>query len=549
MFSPPKRRSDHKHHVQPAKGRSDRISLKSAMKSILRVLAFLYFFNQAALAQNVATGMVYHDSNKNGVMDKSELPLAGICVSNGREVVKTGKDGKWQLPSGDDTGFFVIKPTGYMTPVTTDQIPQHYYMHKPAGSPTLNVAGLAPTGPLPKTIHFGLWAQKEEKVFKALVFGDTQARGLKEVNYVTHDVVEDCIGTDAVLGISLGDIVADDPALFKEINESISKIGIPWYNVFGNHDYNRGATDDHYSDETYERFYGPSTYAFEYGQVAFISLKNVYFDAAGKYKSHFTDQQLAFVKNYLSLVPDNKLVVLVMHAPIVTCDNRKAMFEILEKRPHTLSVAGHTHTMAHVFADEKLSWNGPKPHHHFINATVCGSWWCGIKDENGIPHATMNDGGPNGHSVITFSGNTYSIQFKPARRPEGYQMNIYLPDDISKAELDTTSLLVNVFAGSSRSRIEMSINGQSSWMPLEYSPMRDPGVAAMQIYNPFLEAKVNGTVLDTVFGWEMDNPTLSRHIWKGRLPKNLPPGTHRLTIRSTDMFGQIATGNRIFRVR
>lgn len=519
------------------------------MKTASLILTVLLFVQHTSHAQNIASGTVFIDSNKNGLMDKVEKPLPGVCISNGQEVVKTGNDGKWKLPYGDDTGFFVIKPAGYMTPVTADQIPQHYYMHKPNGSPALEVAGVAPTGPLPKAINFGLWPQREEKNFKALIFGDTQARGLKEVNYVTHDVVEECIGTEAVLGISLGDIVADDPNLFKEINESISKIGIPWYNVFGNHDFNRGATDDHFTDETYERFYGPSTYAFEYGQVAFISLKNVYFDAAGKYKSHFTEQQLTFVKNYLSLVPESKLVVLVMHAPIVTCDNRRAMFEILEKRPHTLSVAGHTHTMAHVFADEKLGWNGPKPHHHFINATVCGSWWCGIKDETGIPHATMNDGGPNGYSVISFDGNSYSIQFKPARRPADYQMNIYLPDDISQAGLDTTSILVNVFAGSSRSKIEMSLNGQPFSAALEYSPMRDPGVAAMQIYNPFLQAKVNDTVLDTVFGWEMDNPTLSRHIWKGKLPKDLPPGTHRVTIRSTDMFGQVATGHRIFRVR
>jgi hypothetical protein len=519
------------------------------MKILLSTIGLLFATSYFSFAQNFASGVVFHDSNKNKVMDKGEAPLPGICVSNGREVVITGKDGKWQLPYSDDTGFFVIKPAGYMTPVTTDMIPQHYYMHKPMGSPELAVAGIAPTGPIPKSINFGLWEQKEEKDFQALIFGDTQARGLKEVNYVTHDVVEECIGTKAVLGISLGDIVADDPNLFKEINESIAQIGIPWYNVFGNHDYNRGAKDDRYSDETYERVYGPSTYAFEYGQVVFISLKNVYFDSEGKYKARFTDPQLDFVKNYLAFVPDSKLVVLVMHAPIVSCSNRKEMFEILKKKPHTLSIAGHTHTMMHVFADEKMDWLGEKPHHHFVNATVCGSWWCGIKDETGIPHATMNDGGPNGYSTVHFEGNSYSIQFKAARRPDDYQMNIYLPDDIIKADLDTTSLIVNVFAGSSRSKIEMRVDELADWTTLAYHPMRDPGVAAMGIYNPFLKSTINGTVLDTILGWEMDIPTLSRHIWKGKLPGNLSVGTHRVTIKSTDMFGQISTDHRIFRIR
>jgi hypothetical protein len=518
------------------------------VKTRCQIFALSLLTLTSAVAQNHASGIVFHDLNKNKIMEKNEPPLAGVAVSNGREVVLTGKDGKWSLPHGDDTGFFVIKPAGYMTPVRADMIPQHYYMHKPNGSPELTVPGIAPTGPLPKSINFPLWAQKEDKKFDALVFGDTQARGIQEVNYVSHDVVEECIGTKAVLGISLGDIVADDPNLFKEINESIAQIGIPWYNVFGNHDYNRGATDDRHTDETYERVYGPSTYAFEYGQVVFISLKNVYFDAAAKYKAHFTDQQLDFVKNYLNIVPENKLVVLVMHAPIVSCDNRKEMFEILKKRPFNLSVAAHTHTMAHIFADEKLDWFGEKPHHHFINATVCGSWWCGIKDETGIPHATMNDGGPNGYSTISFDGNSYSINFKAARRPAQYQMNIYLPDEIPQAGLDTTSVLVNVFAGSSRSKIEMCLDAGQTWTSLDYNPMRDPGVAAMQVYNPFLSAKVNDTTLDTVFGWEMDKPALARHIWKGKLPANLSPGTHHLTIRSTDMFGQVYKSHRIFRV-
>ncbi len=341
----------------------------------------------------------------------------------------------------------------------------------------------------------------------------------------------------------------DDPNLFKEVNESIAKIGVPWYNVFGNHDFNRGATHDQYSDETFERFYGPSTYAFEYGQVAFVVLKNIFFDASGKYKAHLADTQIAFIKNYLSVVPDEKLVVVLMHAPLIRCDNRQELFALLEKRLHTFSVSAHTHTMAHVFVDEKQGWAGAKPHHHFINATVCGGWWCGVKDESGIPHATMNDGAPNGYSVITFDGNEYSIRFKAARRPPDYQMNIYVPDDIPQSSLDTLPVTVNVFAGSVRSKVAMQLNGQGDWVPLEFKPMRDPGVAAMGALNPFLQSVVNGVELDSLFGWQMDPPSVSYHMWMAQLPRNLSVGTHLLKVRTTDMFGQTWTASRIFRVR
>lgn len=512
------------------------------------ILLLLILTGKSIYAQNLATGTVYHDLNKNAQKDTGEPMIPNVCVSNGREVVKTDKNGRWALPVGDDTGFFVIKPADYTVPLNADKLPQYHYLHKPNGSPSSQTAGVAPTGSLPKSIDFPLWKQKAEKQFSVLLFSDTQARGLTEVNYVTRDVVEECIGTNARFGISLGDIVADDPNLFAEINGSIGQIGVPWYNIFGNHDFNRGATDDSLSDETFERFYGPSTYAFEEGEVVFIGLKNVFFTPDGKYKGHFTEAQIDFVKNYLAHVPNDKLVVLLMHIPIVICDNRTAIFKLIEKRPHTFSVSGHTHTMAHLFIDEKYDWTAPNPHHHLINATISGSWWCGLKDEMGIPHATMNDGAPNGYSTLTFDGHRYSVRFKAARRPADYQMNIYWPDELSKAALDTTHLRVNIFAGSTQSKVAFQLAGQNQWTDLQLTPQRDPNNMEIHQLSPYLAATVNDTKLDKVFGWSMDKPSVSTHIWQGELPKNLPLGTHRLAVRTIDTFGQTYIAYRIFRV-
>lgn len=517
-------------------------------KQILTVF-FLLLVLPMASAQKMASGTVFHDLNKNGIKNKGEPPIGRVCVSNGREVVLTDREGRWKLPVGEDTGFFVIKPSGFRPPVNAGMIPQHYYLHKPKGSPPMQVAGVAPTGPLPKSVDFPLWEQKEEEEFSVLLFADTQARGIQEVNYITHDVVEECLGTEAAFGISLGDIVADDPALFAEISGSIAQIGIPWYNIFGNHDFNREASSDQYSDETFERFFGPATFAYEYGKVAFIGLKNIYFNPDGKYKSHFTEQQIDFVRNYLAQVPEDKLVVVLLHAPIISSENREELFRVLENRPFAFSIAGHTHKMAHVFADEKHGWRGSKPHHHFINATVSGSWWCGMKDELGIPHATMNDGAPNGYSILTFNGNQYDIRFKAARRPAAYQMNIFFPDDLAQTALDTAKVTVNVFAGSSRSKVEMQLKGRKEWIPLQHTPMPDPGNLAMYQLSPYLDASVDEVKLDKVFGWKMDPPSVSTHIWQGKLPVDLPPGTHQFIVRTTDMFGKTWTAHRIFRVQ
>ena len=254
------------------------------------------------------------------------------------------------------------------------------------------------------------------------------------------------------------------------------------------------------------------------------------------------------MKNYLEFVPENKLVVLMMHSPIVACDNREAMFRLIENRPNTFSISGHVHEQLNLFVGEEQGWKGKSPHHHLINATVCGSWWCGLKDEVGIPYATMNDGAPNGYSIISFDGNKYSVQFKAARRPADYQMNIYLPNELTKTMADTTHVLVNVFAGSEKSVVEMQIDS-GNWIKMENFRTIDPEILRMHQLSPILNEMVNGQPIDDILGYSMDYPSISTHIWKAPFPKGIEPGTHKITVRTTDMYKQTFTAHRIFSVK
>jgi hypothetical protein len=490
-----------------------------------------------AVAAESLSGFIYLDVNNNNQKDPSEIGLSDILISNGIDVSKSDRNGKWILPITADSLVFIIKPSEYAVALNNALIPQHYlYLNKDS---------------LQKSdeINFPLYESDESDQFSVLLFGDPQARGIREVNFISHDVVEECIGTDASFGITLGDIVADDPNLFAEISQSISQIGIPWYNVFGNHDNDRNVANIKDKDKTFNACFGPSTYAYEYGQVAFIVLNNIFFKPDGGYRPGFTENQIKFVHNYLEHVPKDRLIVLMMHAPIVACKGKEKIFSLLEERPHTLSVSSHLHDQVHIFVDDKFGWKGSKPHHHFVNATVSGSWWCGMIDELGIPHATMNDGAPNGYSIITFNGVTYSIVFKAARRPADYQMNIYLADDIPLSGLDTTKVLVNVFAGSERSNVNMRFDEKSKWLKLEQVVAIDPQCLRMHQLSPILDQKVNGVILEEVFGWKMDYPHKSRHMWEGSLPGDLNKGTHKITVRTNDMFGQTYTSHRIFRIR
>lgn len=485
------------------------------------------------------TGSVFNDINRNGVRDPGETGIRGVAVSNGIDVVLTDSGGNWELPYIPGKHLFVIKPASWKVPVDGGMIPQHYHPGYP--DDPLKNGRMTP-------VHFPLMADVVQERFSMLVFTDTQARGLREVNFINHDVVAECMGTDASFGISLGDIVADDPMLFQEVSQGIAQIGIPWYNTFGNHDNDRETTTNEKRDSTFRRFFGPSAYAFEYGQVAFIVINNVFFGETGKYKAHITGDQLAFIRNYLKHVPEEKLVVLAMHIPVVACDNREELYGILAPRVHLFSISGHTHDQRNLWLGEEHGWTGPHSHHHLVCPAVSGSWWCGMTDERGIPHATMNDGSPNGYSIITFEGNNYSVRFKAAGRPDDYQMNIYLPDEMETSAADTTSVLVNVFAGSERSVVEMKAGRDGGWISMTPVKTVDPACLQMHQLTPYLRETVLEKQLDTIFGWAMDYPSETNHIWKAALPAGLPPGTHTVSVRTTDMYGQSWTGHRVIRV-
>lgn len=56
-----------------------------------------------------------------------------MAVSNGRDVVVTGRKGVYELPLRENSAKFVIKPRNWRVPVDENQVPRFYYLHSPAG--------------------------------------------------------------------------------------------------------------------------------------------------------------------------------------------------------------------------------------------------------------------------------------------------------------------------------------------------------------------------------------------------------------------------------
>ncbi len=512
----------------------------------IHLLALMILPCSLLAEEKLASGTVFHDRNQNGRFDSDEPGLKDIAVSNGRDVTTTDGSGAWKLPVDDDTIFFVVKPSGWAPPVNGDQLPQFYYIHKPGGSPeSFRYPGVSPTGPLPESIDFPLLKSAEPEKFKAVFFGDPQPSSIDQVNYIAHDVIAELIGTDSKFGVTLGDIMFDRLELFEPSNANTAQIGIPWYNVIGNHDLNREAEIDSDSDETFHRFFGPAYYSFDYGAVHFVVLDDVDWadhkrNGHVTYKGGLGEDQIAFVKNDLKLVPEEKLIVLMMHIPLTDVGNRQELYRLIEKRPNTMSISGHTHWHAHKFIGKEDGWNGDKPHHHIVNVTVSGSWWKGLKNELGIPHATMRDGAPNGYSIITFDGAKHTLDFKAAGFPADYQLNIFTPSEIRTENIEATPVYVNVFNGSVDSVVKMRIGKGEEWLTLkkvvEVDPVYDSSRQREMAADP--EGKKPA----------LNQPIKSDHLWKAKLPAGLTTGSHLIQVEATDAYGRTHKGHRIIRV-
>ena len=525
-----------------------------------------------SLAQT-ATGRVFIDGNRNGLLDEGEVGLANVRVSNGASVVRTDATGRYRLAADEQTIIFITKPSNYAIPVNQHMLPQFYYIHQPNGSPAgMRYKGIEPTGPLPAEINFPLIERPEKKKFEALLFADTQPQTTRELDYIRDDVVAELVGSDAAFGMTMGDIMFDDLSMLPRYNAIISKIGIPWYNVPGNHEINFESPNDRYSLETFKKFYGPPYFAFEYADALFVVLDNIDYKGGGEadpadvrgnggYEARISRSQLQWLAEELKHVEQERLVFVATHAPLgsengsYATDNREKLFRLLAGRPNLYSVAGHTHTTDHVYFDKDDGFAGPGKFHHHVLATVSGAWWSGPFDERGIAVSDQRDGTPNGYHILEVDSTDVAVRFKGAGKPADYQMRIVfdvahhqlnvngirdfkagelLDGRISQDHLNAAAIIVNLFDGGPNSKVRYRIE-DGEYRPLKRVLRKDPYM--LEQYARHRSSKKT---------WV--EATLSTHLFEADLDANLPPGVHAITVQAEDEFGRLHHGHTVLEI-
>lgn len=523
------------------------------MKELLIALLSFCILPSWAASGLKAKGYVFNDVNKNHVKDKTEKGIGNVAVTNGRDVVVTDNKGFYELPVyGKETFISVIKPSHYTLSLNDYNKSQFYYVYKPEGSLSRKeYKGIEPTGKLPRYINFPLIQTKESENYTALVFGDPQPHSLDHVNYFKESIVSELENyKTAAFGISLGDIVDEDFSLYRPYDAAIRTIGIPWYNVMGNHDMDYEATTDSLSDDAFEAFEGPANYAFNYANTHILVLDDVLYPdprhphVKKHYWGGFRPDQKAFISNDLEKVDTSKLVIVAFHIPLlgndaVRSEDTQFLFRQLKRFPHVLILSGHTHRQEQIFHTLKDGWEGARPLHEYNVGTTCGSWWSGFLDKRGIPESCMPDGTPKGYAFLNIKGNSYTIRYKVAGQPDDYQMSINVPAEVVQDRYTPADIVVNFFMGGFYDTVRYRID-KGTWKAMRRAAVEDPD------YNYMLQ-RWNRSVEPKYARWPSP-AQISSHIWCARINSHLSLGKHVVEVEVRDMYGIKYTAQKSYEI-
>lgn len=534
------------------------VGIKLPIRMTLWVFLLLWIDHTAA---ETAKGRVFDDRNRNGFYDKGETGVSGVAVSNGEAVVLTDDSGSYELEIESGEVLFFSKPRGFELPLSKDNIPRFYYSHFPDGTTSdleYEYGGMEPTGVLPGQIDFPVYQTSESEAFKVIWTSDPQVSSHEELDFVRDDVVAELVGVKVAFGVTTGDIMYDDLSLYSRYASIFGQIGVPWFNLPGNHDVDYQAPTDNRTLDTFTRHFGPPYYSFNWGKVHFVMLDNIYYTwpnperpvGYGGYEARLDDRQLAWLANDLAVVPTDTLIVLGMHSPFLDVNspdrvksnlqNLPDVLDLLMRFENVVAVAGHLHTTEHYYFTPKDGWHGKGTFHQHTIATVSGSWWMGPKDDRGIPYTVQMDGTPNGYHVMTVDGTNFSMRYKAASFPDDYQMRIMIQtapgnhfvSEVQSSQLESSHVLINVFDGGPNTIVEFQVDDEK-YVGTERTVRREP----------FAQNSYDKNEYPPMF------ETLSNHLWTARLPDNLTPGTHVLTVRATDEYGQAHVGTKIFEVQ
>lgn len=289
---------------------------------------------------------------------ESGTPVSNVCVTDGRNVVKTDENGEYELPGWRKSRFVsVTVPAGYKTDdfyISVDKDIESYDF----------------------TLEKSELTAQENHCFVQISDTEIGENGTGEWLSEVRRVVEE---NNPAFLIHTGDICYE-AGLKKHIEEmNTDTMGCTVRYTIGNHDY----VDGKYGEELYESLYGPIWYSFDVGNVHYVVTP---FQSGADYASGYgKNDRWKWLKNDLENVDGDKKVVMFNHT-MSPAEDYVISFgrDELDLKEHNLIawVFGHYH---YNFVEENngvLNISAPRPDSGGIDSSPAGTRIINI-DESG----------------------------------------------------------------------------------------------------------------------------------------------------------------------
>ena len=371
---------------------------------------------------------------------------AGVAISDGLSVVRTGKDGAYELIADPRQPFvFATVPAGTRIPVSEHGTAR---FHRPLSASSAELQASFAFESLPG-------GDREHVLF---LLADPQTQDARDVGLLHKESVPDLMAEvrrmgPTCFGVACGDIMFDRLELFPDYERAVRAIGMPCFQVVGNHDVESASRSDEASVRTFERHFGPTNYSFDRGEIHYVVLDDVLWYGRG-YLGYLDQRQLDWLGADLAGLERGARVVVSLHIPPlstlyarqgeespgpgISIVNRELLYERLAPFRTTI-LCGHMHET------EFVSDGGCDIH---VCGAVCGAWWTG---------PICHDGTPSGYMVYEARGTELRPRYKSIGQRSEHQMRLYGPRETGSSGGE---IIANVWAARDDWRIEWHEDGE-----------------------------------------------------------------------------------------
>jgi hypothetical protein len=389
-----------------------------------------------------------------------DRPLQGVSVSDGAVVVRTDKEGVYNISSAKKNGYVFIS------------VPSGYAMAEASAVSAGFWKSLTQAEDVPERVDFSL-VEENQDLFTMLLLGDTQIFSEESIRLFNDIVVPELntyvpsVATGPVYGLNLGDMTWDwywyngDRVRIDDYLLYINGLqGLPLFHTVGNHDNDmryqsyiefKMTGEDRTCMNEYRSKMGPTCFSYNIGGVHFVSLDNVITvntggttdkDSRG-YMRGVTRVDMKWLEEDLSYVSEDTPVVVSVHMPLfnmsrrpISGDPESVNAEVADivapfrKFGKVLFISGHTHYLYNV---ENYDVDGLKVT-EWNNGAICGNFWTTAQKGLNI----CVDGTPGGYRILTVRNGGFESIYKGIGKKENYLFRTYDRNcmNLNEAKLD-----------------------------------------------------------------------------------------------------------------